>query len=214
MRKPNAIVVGTIGLSALLLGVELSALHRTKSRAAADLAYDPPREAEPQHPSPRPRAAPASEVSSEAHPAAKPARAAAPELAVAPGPTRDGGADAAPGAVERRQRLLAEHNRQLMREADERAFDKLKVPNEARAAIRRINEDYARATAGIQDTTLVDASAEAAAASPPASLSAQQTRHADIAGVLGAEVAQFYSLERKEKKLLRNQHRAEWLRDF
>lgn len=209
MRKPNAIVIGTVGLSALLLGLELSALHRTKSRVTADLASDPPLEAE------LPRLTPARlEIGSEIHPAANAAPAAAPELAVAPGPTQDGGADVALGAVERRQRLLAEHNRQLMREADERAFDKLNVPNEARAAIRRINEDYARATAGIQDTTLVDAAAEAAAASPPASLSAQQTRHADIGGVLGDEVARFYSLERKEKKLLRNQHRAEWLRDF
>jgi hypothetical protein len=49
-------------------------------------------------------------------------------------------------ALKQRALLMADHNERIVEDADERAFEAMKLPDETRLAIRRINDRYATAT--------------------------------------------------------------------
>ena len=110
----------------------------------------------------------------------------------------------------RRQRLLAAHRRQMIRDADEQTFQTLNLPEPTRAAIRAIDDDYSRATQALQDP---GPNAPGDFRNPEVDLNAEQTRHAAIANLLGPEGARTFSAaERKAERNLRNRLRPQWVR--
>ena len=71
-----------------------------------------------------------------------------PPLALAPAPEPEAPRPGTATSVALKQRalLMADHNERIVEEADERAFEAMKLPDETRLAIRRINDRYATAT--------------------------------------------------------------------
>jgi hypothetical protein len=80
-------------------------------------------------------------------PSAPPPRVqVSPPLALAPAPEAPRPGTATHLALKQRALLMADHNERIIEEADERAFEAMKLPDETRLAIRRINDRYATAT--------------------------------------------------------------------
>jgi hypothetical protein len=201
MGRANAIVVGSAVLAPLLLGVEGYALFRPHHRPhAAEVADVPP----PALPQPRPVVAPP--------PAPPPARRAAPEPTPPPPEETappEPAVEAAPApATVIRQRELLVRQRQTVRDADERVFDSLNLPDAQRTAIRAIDDQYVRALQAMEQT-----GTSGEGWRPDADLNANQTRRAAIANILGAEGMHTFNFEeRKAERRVRSELRAQALR--
>lgn len=209
MGRANTIIVGSVVLAPLILGIEGYFVFRPHHRARAVAA---PAVEEP---------APAVSPPAPGQPvvAAQPPPSPAPP---APGPSADERAPAAetsppsdawveaeqdPSVVQR-QRILREHRRVVIRAADEKAFDTLNLPNDQRAAIRSINDQYVRSLQALQA-----ASAGAADPNSGVDLNADQTRRAAITNVLGAEGMPAFNLaERKAEHRVRAELRPQLVR--
>ncbi len=210
----------TLGLSVLMIAILSTAAvlmvgarhERERATFEAETAEAPPKAAAPPPapeeitvaPPPPPRPAPA--------PAAT---QPAPVVAVATAPDTDAqatGDDAQLTAAppNRRALLQVNHNRRRQ-EADETVFNNLGLPEQTRAAIRQINEEYRRQT---EPTT------PAAPASPPPvevgdASAALKARQAAITQLLGPDQAkEFDSQERAAVLRLRGKYRFEWGRQL
>jgi hypothetical protein len=146
---------------------------------------------------------------------AAPAVAAAPAqpALVDPGPTAPATQIA---AVKKRALLMADHNQRVTLEADERAFETLRLPDATRTAIRQINAGYVK-------TARDSLEANAAAWTPGEQLGANvakndesdRARRAALKEVLGADgVAAFETAEYAAARRLRRQYSAAWAQDL
>jgi hypothetical protein len=213
----------TLGLSVLMIAILTTAAilmvgaRHTRERASVEgeTAEAPPGAAAPTPapevtvapPPPPPPAPPPLPAAAPAQPAPVMAVATAPDPdAQAPG--EDAQLAAAP--PNRRALLTVNHNRRRQ-QADENVFNSLGLPEETRAAIRRINEEYRRQT---EPTT------PAAPASPPPvevgeAAAALKAREAAITQLLGPDQAkEFDSQERAAVLRLRGKYRFEWGRQL
>ncbi|HEY6477078.1 MAG TPA: hypothetical protein VI456_10885 [Polyangia bacterium] len=195
MARANAILIGAIVLTPTIVGAEGYAIYRTLHRSpkqsaegmppaetlAQELPAPPPRAVETPTPPPPPR----------------------PPEAPPPPSSDDSAAGEADPTTARRQRALYERRAQVIHDADEQVFDTLNLPDAQRAAIRAIDEQYARTLA-----TIANADGDPALPTFTVDSNAEQTRRTAIAGVLGADATQtFNSVERKTKRRVRNQMR-------
>ena len=197
MGRSNAIVVGAVVLGPLILGLEGYATYRSHhhhqrgTEVADPPQADPPSADSPpaaslQAASPQAEDQPASAPPAEVPPADPPAQTAPPPpdlgTVEAVTPTQD------PAL---RQRFL-EHRGKVIQAADALAFDVLNLPDAQRAAIRAIDDQFARALATDADPN------------------ANQTRHSAIANVLGPDEARAFNFaahkaERRASGQLRTQ---------
>ena len=200
MGRANAIVVGSAVLAPLLLGVEGFALFRPHHRPPppAEMA-DLPAAAVPR-PAPLP-VAPPPEAPPPVRRTVAPAAPPPPEQPAAAEEPAEAPAD--PTTVARWRELMA-HQRQVVRDADEKVFDVLNLPDAQRTAIRAIDEQYARALQSIETSSGL---------APGVDLNANQTRRAAIIDVLGADGMHAFTFEeRKAQRRVRGQLRAQSLR--
>ncbi len=119
-------------------------------------------------------------------------------------------------AVKKRALLMADHNQRVTLEADERAFETLRLPDPTRTAIRQINAGYVKTARDFLE-------ANAAAWSPGEQLGANvakndesdRARRAALKEVLGADgVAAFETAEYAAARRLRRQYSAQWAQEL
>lgn len=203
MGRANAIVVGSAVLAPLILGVEGFALFRPHHRPppVSEMADLPAAVAPARLPAPPPVVLPPAQ------------RAAAPPTPPAPEEPEPAAAlepvEAPPNpATLARQRELLVHQRQTVRDADEKVFDILKLPDAQRAAIRAIDDQYVRTLQSMEPTGTAGDGTGAGV-----DLNANQTRRAAITDVLGADGMHAFTFEeRKAERRVRGQLRAQSLR--
>lgn len=202
MRRLNPIVVGSLILAPSILGVEAYLLFGSHHRPPPATAA-PQAEAAPAPPPPRVVAPPPT----------PPPEMPPPPPQDSPSATDDeidGGTEA---ALWRRQGVLAAHRLQMMRDADEAAFQKLNLPEATRAAIRAIDDEYVRASQALQARREAEQAAGVDSQLPAGDINAEQTRHAAIESLLGPTgAATFTVAERRAKRHVRNELRPQWVR--
>jgi hypothetical protein len=206
--RANAIVVGVLVLAPAIVGAEAYAIYRTFRRlpqGSAESVRSSESPASGEADAPDLIAFPADPP--EAPEAPPPPRPAAPTQAAAGG---DGTAGEVEPAVTRRQRALYQRRAQVIREADERVFDTLGVPDEQRAAIRSIDLEYARTLA-----TIAASGNEVELRNEAIDANAEQTRRQAIGDVLGPDTTRAFNFaERKAERIVRNRHRPEVVRGY
>jgi hypothetical protein len=171
MGRSNVIIVGVVVLAPLILGIESYALFRAHHRRVVHAAEAPPEEL----PTPSP-----STVVAAPPPPVQPAPALTDEVAAA----------VAEPVPEPPPPSSLQDRGEITRAADELAFDILNLPDDQRAAIRAIDEAYARA----------------ALANPLAFGSVEQSRRSAITSLLGPAAAHTFNLAaRKAKRHVRSQ---------
>jgi hypothetical protein len=133
-------------------------------------------------------------------------------------PAADGGAPTGNDkvAIKNRQLLIAAHNLQLVQQADERAFDTLKLSESVRVAIRTIDEAYGKKTQEAlspdPERLTIDRQIGLGIGSNE---EAERIRRAAIKDVLGLEGAQeFAAAEYAETRRLRIQYRKQWAEEL
>ena len=173
MGRSNVIIVGVVVLAPLILGIESYALYRAHHRRVVHVAEAPPEEL--------PTPSPSTVVAAPPPPVQPPAPALTDEVAAA----------VAVPVPETPPPSSLQDRGEITRAADELAFDILNLPDDQRAAIRAIDEAYARA---------------ALAANPLAFGSVEQSRSTAITSLLGPAAARTFNLAaRKTKRRLRSQ---------
>jgi hypothetical protein len=118
-------------------------------------------------------------------------------------------------AIQNRRLLVASHNLQLVRQADERAFETLKLPEETRVAIRKIDEELGRKThddLGVNSEQVSQMSIDQQIGLGIArNDAAERDRRAAIKDLLGPEGAtDFATAAYAEARRLRIQYRKQW----
>lgn len=186
MGRANATVIGSVVLASLIVGFEGYALfrphHRSNAPEMADLQVAPPTASLPAAP-PAPEPPPPTQAET------------APEIVPVPTETPDPTPD-------EHQPEVVFHHRDLVRQADEKVFDALGLPDAQRAAIRAIDDQYVRTVQLIESPDL-DATVD---------LTANQTRRTAIGSILGPDsMRAFISRERKAERRVRNELRAQML---
>jgi hypothetical protein len=172
MGRSNVIIVGVVVLAPLILGIESYALFRAHHRRVVHVAEAPPEEL----PTPSPSAM---------------VPAPPPPVQPAPALTDEVAAAVAEPVPETPPPSSLQDRGEIIRAADELAFDILDLPDDQRAAIRAIDEAYARA---------------ALAANPLALWSVEQSRRTAITSLLGPAAAHTFNLAaRKAKRRVRSQ---------
>jgi hypothetical protein len=202
MARANAILVGAIVLAPTIVGAEGYAIyHRLHRPPKQSAEVAPPAEHISQDlPAPSP---PAVETP------APPPPPRQPEVA-APPPPDDGTTGEIDPTTARRQRALYERRAQVIQDADEQAFDTLNLSDAQRAAIRAIDEQYARTL-----TTIANATDDSTLPTFTVDSNAEQTRRTAIAGVLGPDtVHTFNFVERKAERRVRNHYRPDVVRGY
>jgi len=183
MPRPNLIVAGAVALAVVAAGAGLHLIFRgphpeppgvetTDSRIA--VVQDPPRP--PVAPPPTPRF-----VAKDEPPVHADTAPPAPRSQIE--------------VLEQRKQLLSTHYPQALREADEHAFVKLRIPHDRRAAIRSLNENLTRHLLG----------------GAGSAGNIQSSRLDYLEGILGREGARaFRSLETKEIRRLQIRYISQW----
>jgi hypothetical protein len=98
----------------------------------------------------------------------------------------------------------------VIHDADEQVFDTLNLPDAQRAAIRAIDEQYARTLA-----TIANATGDSTLPTFTVDRNAEQTRRAAIAGVLGPDTTHTFNfVERKAERHVRNHYRPDVVRGY
>jgi hypothetical protein len=144
MARRSPLVVGALVVAVAVIAVEVAVVLRPRRHEVAQaqaVEEPPPPEVPPPPAPPLPPAVPPPRRLAVAPP---PQPAAAPPPAV---PVEQPAPDAAPppdtrAVLKKRALLIADHNIQVIRDADEKAFATMDLPEETRTAIRRINDDY------------------------------------------------------------------------
>jgi hypothetical protein len=140
--------------------------------------------------------------------------AAAPVVAPPPPPAADARRPLEDTAAlfKRRGLLIAAHKKQLVFEADEKAFEVVKASQATRGAIRQINEEFAKR---IETIPMLSPSghpvAEGSGAPVDTYLGAENARREAIRGVLDADsAAAFENAERNAEIGVRAHYRRQW----
>jgi hypothetical protein len=202
MARANAILVGAIVLGPTILAAEGYAIYHRPHHPAKSAESAPEEDPIAQEP-PAPPAP-------EAAPPPRPPALAPEEQPPPPTPSDNETAGEVAPVAARRQRALYERRAQVVHDADEEVFDKLSLPDAQRAAIRAIDEQYARTLA-----TIAEAPSNSAVPSFTVDSNAEQTRRTAIAGVLGPDTSHTFSfVERKAERHVRNHYRPEVVRGY
>ena len=213
MRRSNVIIVGSVVLAPLILGVESYALYRAHHRRVrtAELTGLTEMNAGPV------QGAPAAQTVAVPVPAERPSPSAPPPPPPAPTPPAAG--DPPPDTetvsdvqtdptVERRRQLMLQRRGEIVQAADEQVFDLLHLTDEQRAAIRSIDDAYARTVQAIAQLP-PGADLRSAGLDP----NAEQARRAALGEVLGPDTTHAFTYqERKAERRVRNQYRPEQVR--
>lgn len=202
MARPRQLIIACLGVGALILGAEVTAIYRSRHRPPAAPSEVATEEAPP------PAAAPPELAASPPAP-----RPAPPPPPIAPAPTAPEPSEVAPvDASARRPLFVAPDIETVIHTADEEVFQKLDLPDATRAAIRRLNEEHAqklhllRAGDGAvpSEQRLNGNSANVAAF--------KQTRREALQELLGADTEiRFERAEHAATKHLHNQFRVQSL---
>jgi hypothetical protein len=203
MGRSNVIIVGSVVLAPLILGVESYALYRAHHRHARPAELRGPSEviaapvvAAPVLPTP---VVPASAGRP------SPSAPAVPTGEAPPAETETVSDLQTDPAIERRRQLMLQRRGEVFQAADEQVFGILHLPDEQRAAIRGIDDAYARTVQAIarlpRGTDLRSTGLDP---------NADQARRAAIADVLGPEATHAFNFaERKAERRVRGQSRLE-----
>jgi hypothetical protein len=186
LTRPNPIIVGLVTLTALVIGLEVRVLLKSRRHAHPAASDDtPPTEL------PLPASATAAPVVVDQVPERPPTPPPSPPpVTAAPSP---------PIAQTKRPLFVAPEPERVIRDADEQAFEMMRLPEATRAAIRKINEEHARTERALRDGL----------PPPPEGL---PTRRAALDQLLGVEAGhQFDAAERVATKRLRSQYRSQSL---
>ena len=215
IARLSPITIGFLVLSLVVLGAAVLVLSRSRHRAAtpAELVAetetgDRARDTTTAPPADRLARAPVGAT----RPRIEENAAATPP---AP-PATDGGDHAVDDkvAVKNRQLLVAAHNLQLIVQADEQAFEVLKLPDDQRVAIRRISEEFgrrARDDLSASQTTVDEQIGLGIARNDQA----ERDRRAAIKALLGPEGATAFSTaEYAEARRLRIRYRKQWAEEL
>ena len=116
----------------------------------------------------------------------------------------------------RRAQIIAAHNKQLIDEADERAFEVVKASDATRAAIRRINEEYGRRIQGIPAPGASgQAAIQGSGLAPDTYDASRAARRAAIGEVLDPDSAKDFEIaERTAEAGVRAHVRRQWGREL
>ena len=215
--RVSPLIVGLAAIAVLVVGTAGYLLSRPHRRNVSALAE--PVSADDSEP--QPLAAPPAPAPPVQLPAAASTPAAPAPPPAAPQPPAALGSEPPPrevqtAAVKQRALLMADHNQRVTLEADERAFDTLKLPDPTRAAIRQINASYVKSRRDAIE-------ANAAAWSPGEQLGANlaksdesdRARRAALKEVLGADgVSAFETAEYAAARRLRRQYSAQWAQEL
>ena len=149
---------------------------------------------------------------------------AAPRLVVpvvAPPPAEDSGTRRVPeevaAALKRRALFIAAHKKQLLDEADERAFEVAKVPESTRTAIRQINEEFGKRIQAIPSPGVSGQTAaqENSTATPDGYDAARNARRAAISNLLDPDSARAFEVaERAAEGNLRAHYLRSWSQEL
>jgi hypothetical protein len=218
VRRLSPITIGLLALAAVVAAIALYVLLRSPS--VPEPAPPPPEPDEaPTRQERRPPAASAPahprELPPMSTPSAPPAQPQPPDVAapvvaaaIAPAPSRDAGQSINRG----RGLLVAQlfHKRRL--EADERAFESLKMGEATRTSIRQINDAYKKQI----DEAWTGSGVDGAPADPPGAPSnaaATRARHEALVNLLGADASrEFEAAERAAIQQVRGKYRVEGAR--
>ncbi len=202
MTRPNPIIVGVVVLSAMVLGSEMYAIYRWRHRARPAPIEEPEREPpanrlpEPAVVAP-PTPAPSPPPPSGSIPADDPL---APEGAGAIAETAI--------AIPRRPLFVAPDAEEVLREADEQAFESLTMPESIRETIRRLNEDHAAKLRVLRSGDPGNLSPGPQIEAPLTTPGTNQTRRAALDELLGVDTARrFDAAEHAATKRLHNRYR-------
>ena len=225
ITRLSPITLGVLALAIVVFGTASLALWRSRHRAPIAAAPQSQELGETSRWAPGDRAPPPGPSA----PSAVPSAPAQPALAGASDPPAamdltseqtgvDAGARAVDNtvAVQNRQRLVAAHNLQLIVQADEQAFVSLKLADDTRVAIRKIDEDFgnrARAALNVApDQTTVDRQIGLGIAGND---QAERDRRSAIRTLLGPEGAtDFETAEYAEARRLRIRYRRQWAEEL
>ena len=119
-------------------------------------------------------------------------------------------------ALRRHDLLLAEHNQQAIREADERAFAQLNVPEHQRVTIRLLNERMARARQELIAAERDDLTPEGQAGTSIAiGDQVARERQTAVKEILGADLYQSFQVtETAEIRRLQRRYRIQWAQEL
>jgi hypothetical protein len=113
--------------------------------------------------------------------------------------------------LRQRQWLLATHFGPALQEADERAFARLGISEDKRAAIRLLNERLTRREQSVLAALRNDPAQKPRTGGKPAVTDAPLDRRAELEKILGlATAASFQSFERAEIRRLQRRYIAPW----
>jgi hypothetical protein len=112
----------------------------------------------------------------------------------------------------RRGLIIAAHKKQLVFEADEKAFEVVNASQATRSAIRQINEEFAKRIVAVPfPSPNGQPVAEGSGAPVDTYLGAENARREAIHGVLDADsAATFESAERSAEVGIRSHYRRQW----
>jgi hypothetical protein len=213
MTRISPLLLGVAGIGLALIGAEGYLLFRPHRRPAPAVVETPPDDDSERRPAvaspepPRPvQALPAESAPVAPVPAVQP-----PQPEVEPPVERVQNA-----ALKKRALLMANHNQRVIQEADERAFETMKLPDATRAAIRRINDGYVKTTRDFLDANPPTWSpGEQVGANLAKSDEADRARRAALKDVLGADgVSAFETAEYSAARRLRRQYSGQWAQEL
>jgi hypothetical protein len=210
MARPITIVAFLMVVSIIGAGVYLVARPR---HHVEEVAVEVVQEEPMPIPAPAPRLAPVRLPVQEKVPILV-ATASAP-----PSRSEDSGSSASGDVLavfRRRAQIIAAHKKQLIDEADEKAFEVVKASEATRMAIRRINEEYARRLQAIPAPSAIgQAVAQGSGSAPDSYDAARAARQAAIAEALGPDAARdFENAERTAEVSVRAHLRRQWGREL
>jgi hypothetical protein len=204
LARPRPLIIACLGVGALILGAEVTAIYRSRHRAPTAASEVANEEAPPSAAAPPELAA--------SSPAPRPAP---PPPPIAPAPTAPEPSEVAPvDASARRPLFVAPDIETVIHTADEEVFQKLDLPDATRAAIRRLNEEHAQKLHLLRAGEGAVPSSEQQLNGNSANVAAlKQTRRAALQELLGADTEiRFERAEHAATKHLHNQFRVQSLR--
>jgi hypothetical protein len=220
VTRPNPITLGVLALAVAVLGAGIYLVVRPHHPAVAPTAEDPAEEllrgAPPAPPAPAPeRLIRPRPPISRAAPRAAPPPAAEPapvEAAAQPAAAAAAASAASAAALKKRELREAAHHLQLRQAADEQLFESRNIPEAARAAIRKLNQEQgeqAQAFLNAQPAEL--GSREQINGSLAHNGDAERARWTSLSDLLGADAAKdFTTAESVAARKLRTQYRQQW----
>jgi hypothetical protein len=217
--RVSPLIVGLAAIAITLVVAEGYLLFRPHSpKASAVVTAASPDDSDRQPIAPPPALPPAAAPSLPAvsAPAAPEATAPDPPQAVAAPPAEAATPEAQHAAVKKRALLMADHNQRVVLEADEQAFEALRLPDQTRAAVRQINGNYVKTTRDFLEANPPAWSpGEQLGANLAKSDESDRTRRAALKEALGADgVTTFETAEYAAVRRLRRQYSAQWAREL